>query len=157
VNRVLGIDPGVTGAWCLRTDDATLIGDLEVVAVGAAKQIVPSGLRSMLELTKPDIVVLEDNHVMPSNGSKANFSMGLSMGVIIGVVGALSYPLVRLRPQVWKAHIGLSGVKGTDAQKKAASRNRALELSPNNPDLNLVKHHNRADAFLIAEAYRRLA
>lgn len=153
--RVLAIDPGITGAWAYVDDGEVVIDDLEVTSIGVTNQIVPHALATVIRLYNPGVVVLEQNGVMPSNGSKANYSMGLSMGIITGVVGTLSYPLVRMRPQEWKPLVGLASVKGTTTQRKEASRQRALEILGTHEALALKKNHDRADAFLIAEAYRR--
>ena len=84
---------------------------------------------------------------MPKNGSIASFKLGVSYGVCLGVVESLSHPLIKLRPQAWK------GLNGLLRQPKEASRQLAIELWPDKAEhLHLVKHHNRAEAALIARA-----
>lgn len=155
--RILGIDPGVSGAWGLLTPHGASVGDLPVGSIGSTKQISPGLLGALLSALVVDVVVLEDNRANSTNGSKANFSMGLSMGVCLGVVGALDLSLVRLRPQVWKKAVGIGTVKGTAAQRKEASRLRAIEVFPALlvDGLHRKMDHNRAEALLLAEAYRR--
>ena len=154
--KILGIDPGVTGGWAL-LDDRDLIecNDLPVVKIGTANMIEPRQLAAILEVWDPDAIVIEDNKANGGNGSLANFSMGTSMGVIAGVVGTLSHPLVRVRPVDWKRAVGIGSVKGTATVRKEAGRQRAIELWPNNDFFKRKKDHNRAEAALIAEWYRR--
>jgi hypothetical protein len=155
--KILGIDPGVTGGWALLDDRVlTECSDLEVTTIGTTKQIVPTYLATILKAYEPDAVVLEDNRANGQNGSKANFSMGLSMGIILGVASTLSHPIVRVRPIDWKRTLGIGSVKGgTATERKEASRQRALELWPNTDFFKRKKDHNRAEAALIAEWYRR--
>jgi hypothetical protein len=130
---------------------------LPVSAIGSTSQISAPLLAVELTATRPDALAIEDNRASGTNGSKANYSMGLSMGVCIGVAGALGIPLIRLRPQEWKATVGIGTVKGTDTVRKEASRLRAIELWPHLAVTTLArkKDHNRADALLIGEAARR--
>jgi len=81
---------------------------------------------------------------MPKQGVASTFKFGRSYGTILGVLGALSIPTIRVRPQVWKHHFGLL------RQPKDASRALAQRLYPDLQGLNLVKHHGRADALLLA-------
>jgi hypothetical protein len=158
VSRIVGIDPGTTGAIVILEDGKLVVArDLPVMSVGSTKQIIPGELADFFTgwVKPPEAVVVEDNRAMGQNGSQSNFSMGLSMGVIYGVLGALSLPLVRVKPLDWKKKMGLGVIKGTATQRKEASRQRALELWPGHPDLQRKMDHDRADAALIAEAYRR--
>ena len=154
--RVVGIDPGVTGAIALVQDGhPPEVWDLEVTSIGSTKQISPQGLVDMLAAWGDiDAVVMEDNRSNGSNGALANFSMGLSMGIITGVCAAMNRPFHRVKPREWQTEHGLGGVKRVD--RKNAHRQRARELwPPLDTALSLVKFHNRADALLIAEYGRR--
>ena len=149
------MDPGVTGAWALLDGrELTQVYDLEVNSIGSTNQIDASDFGRVLRDFRPDVVVIEDNRANSVNGSKANYSMGLSMGVILGVTIGSGFSLARVRPVDWQRAIGLSGVPA--ASRKDAHRARAAELWPTKADqFKLKKDHNRADAALIAEAWRR--
>ena len=154
--RVVGIDPGVTGAIALvQPQKPPELWDLEVVSIGSTKQISPQGLLEMLVAWGDvDAVVMEDNRSNGNNGALANFSMGMSMGIVTGVAATLYRPFHRVKPREWQAEFGLGNIARID--RKNAHRQRARELWPSMDDsLNLVKHHNRADALLIAEWGRR--
>ena len=99
----------------------------------------------------PTVVVVENVHSMPKQGVASSFKFGRSLGAIEGVIGALSYPHVKMTPQAWKKEMSLIG------KDKTASRALAKELWPNQAEhFQLVKHDGRADAALIAEAHRRI-
>lgn len=155
--RIVGIDPGVTGAIALVQDHGKPpeLWDIEAVSVGGTKQMSPQGLIDILTAWGPvDGVVVEDNRAQGNNGSLANFSMGMSLGIIYGVCATLGRPVHRVKPREWQTTMGLSQVKRVD--RKNAHRQRARELWPEIDDsLKLVRHHNRADALLIAEHGRR--
>jgi crossover junction endodeoxyribonuclease RuvC len=70
------------------------------------------------------------------------FSLGHSLGVIHGVMGALCIPWQPVTPSVWKKAAGLSS-------DKEAARAQASKLFPD-MELHRIKDHNRAEALLIA-------
>jgi hypothetical protein len=87
-------------------------------------------------------VVIEEAQAMPGQGTRSMFTIGLGMGVWLGILGALGLAHTRVRPVVWKQALKL----GKD---KEAARLRAMQLFPR-ADLRLKKHHNRAEALLLA-------
>ena len=157
MSRVVGIDPGVDGAIALVQDKKPPeVWDLEAASIGTVRQLVPQMIVDMLAAWgEVDLVVVEDNRALGSNGSLANWSMGVSMGIVFGVCAAMNRPILRVKPKEWQAELGLSQVKHVD--RKNAHRQRAREMWPSLDDsLKLVKHHDRADALMIAEYGRRL-
>jgi hypothetical protein len=153
--RVAGIDPGVSGAIALIDDSERIVADLPTVSVGTTKQVDPVALSQLLGAWAPERVVIEDNRANGGNGSIANFSMGLSMGLCIAVISLGGYPLIRCKPQEWQRSVGLATVPAK--QRKPASAMRARELFPAlAPTLQRVADHNRAEALLIAEHGRRM-
>lgn len=144
--RIVGVDPGTTGALALLVDGRlTEIADMPVLG----KRVQGNQVADLLREWAPDVVVVEDLHAMP-RGSIASFSLGWSCGVVVAVVQTLSHPLVRLRATEWKKQLSLVG------KDKSASRLLASELFPNAVEqFKRVKDDGRAEAALIAEAYRR--
>lgn len=156
--RIMGVDPGVTGGYAVIEGIDTIIeiGDLEVHSIGSTNQIDPYAFDDLLTRIEPNIVVLEDNRAIGINGSKANYSMGLSMGIILGAVaGHGGISLARIRPNEWQAKVALTSVPAIE--RKNAHRARARELWPTHAAyFSRQKDHNRADAALIAEGHRRI-
>ena len=106
------------------------------------------GIAHILGTWLPDTVVVEHVQPMPKNGSIASFSLGKNYGIVLGVAGAMSYPLVKIRPNEWKKRMGLL------KKPKSASRGMATELWPNHASsFRLTKHDGRAEAALIARAH----
>lgn len=153
--KILAVDPGVTGAWAMiEGRRLTQVFDLEVNSVGSTNQIDAASFKAVLREYTPNVVVIEDNRANSINGSKANYSMGLSMGIVLGVAMGSGFAVGRLKPIEWQRTLGLGGVPA--AQRKDAHRARARELWPEMESrFKLKKDHNRADAALIAEAWRR--
>lgn len=87
---------------------------------------------------------LEDVHTMPGNasGSSANTSLMHSKGVIEGVAGALGYRLNLVGSRKWKKAFGASS-------DKDYAISVAQSLYSDAP-IKLKKHHNRAEAVMIA-------
>jgi len=153
--RIMGVDPGVTGGWALIEGRAlTKVFDLEVNSIGSTNQIDPLAFRTVLQEYRPNVVVIEDNRANGANGSKANYSMGLSMGIILGVSLGAGVAIGRVKPIEWQRTHGLGGIPAVS--RKDAHRARASELWPEMAArFKLKKDHNRADAALIAEHWRR--
>lgn len=157
-----GIDVGVTGAVAVlcngRLED---VADLPAVQVGAGvvrRQIDPAALAAILRGWRArygvdaEMAVIERVASMPRQGVSSVFSLGHSAGIVHGVVAALGIPWQTVAPQTWKRQFGL----GRDKQE---SRSAASRLYPEQAGRwALVKHHNRAEAVLLARyGWERLA
>ena len=154
----IGIDPGLTGALAVVEvvggSSGAEVYDLPTVAAGKGvvkRELDPAGLarelfRVQIAAGHPDArVVLERTSAMPGQGVASMFSIGVTRGVILGVLGALGLPYQDVAPATWKRHFGLIGAD------KDMSRRLALQRFPQlAPQLARVKDHNRAEALLLA-------
>ena len=140
---VVGIDPGVTGAWAAH-DRGVLrfIQDLPVFD----GRVDGAALYETLDAFDGEVTVyLENTQAMPKNGSIASYSLGLNTGIIIGVVQSLRHPLVRVRPAEWKKKMSVTKLD------KNGIRGVAREIYPQWADsFKRVMDHNRAEAVLIS-------
>jgi hypothetical protein len=66
----------------------------------------------------------------------------VDFGVWLGILGALGLAHTRIRPSVWKRHLGLTS-------DKEQARLRAMQLFPG-ADLRHKRDHGRAEALLLA-------
>lgn len=151
----VGIDPGISGAVAaVHSHDGFLgLWDMPVMANGKGTskvktQVNPAALMRILvsEIGGGDdcLVGLERIASMPGQGVASMFSMGDSFGSIRACVSVWGMPMELLTPQQWKRHYNVTG----DQQKEVA-RAKAIQLYPT-AELHLKKHHNRAEALLIA-------
>jgi Holliday junction resolvasome RuvABC endonuclease subunit len=140
--RVLGVDPGVSGAYALLGSNglAAIVDDLPVVN----RQVDAAEWRRVIERLKPDIAVVEIVHSMPGQGVASTFKFGMAAGLIRGVLLGAGVPIFDAAPTVWKKHFKLVG---SDGEK---SRALAIQRFPTSPALARKKDHNRAEALLIA-------
>jgi crossover junction endodeoxyribonuclease RuvC len=149
----IGIDPGQTGAIaCCHGSIITGVKDMPTWkrTHGKGQEVDPYSLTSILmEMTAGKDCVhvyLEQVAAMPGQGVSSTFHFGESVGVILGVCGALQLPLLRITPQYWKKAAGLVG------KDKDAARGLAIQRHPEVSDmLTRKKDVGRADAILIAE------
>jgi Holliday junction resolvasome RuvABC endonuclease subunit len=140
--RVVGVDPGITGAFALHVGGKlTALEDMpehDTRVDGAA-------VAEILKAMAPDCVYIENTQPMPRNGSIASFKLGLNTGIVIGVVQTLSHPLFRIRPTQWKSKMGVSRMD------KNGVRGIVREMYPDwGSCFARVKDHNRAEAVLIS-------
>ena len=105
----------------------------------------PGGLAGLIGEWKPDVIYIEQTQAMPKNGSIASFSLGMNSGIIIGVVGSMRHPFVRVRPVAWKRKMSVL------QKDKNAIRGIVREIYPEWANtFKRVKDHNRAEAVLIS-------
>jgi len=151
---IVGIDPGITGALALISHKGLqAVVDMPVMQRSKGKanvknQVNAAALAELLrewlkDYDKNEIrIYIERVQAMPKQGVSTMFSMGHTCGIIEGVVAARGWPHELVTPREWKAALKL----GKD---KNQARTMAQRLYPEAP-LSLVKHHNRAEAILIA-------
>ena len=153
--RRIGIDPGLSGAIAVLTDDTLQIHDMPVMTVDrngkAKRQVSANELAELLNLYagKDCHVYVERVSAMAGQGVTSVFSFGRSFGMIEGILAALKMPVTFVAPATWTRAIGRS-------PGKDASRARAMELFPNYEYFfKRVKDDGRADAALIAHWGRK--
>jgi crossover junction endodeoxyribonuclease RuvC len=119
--RVLGVDPGATGALAmLDTDlDALVVVDMPgaLVRTGGTKrgtkrrQVSETWLADILRAYEPDCAWIERVHAMPRQGVTSSFSFGLAYGLVRGVLAGLRIPVTPVTPNEWKRALHLSADK----------------------------------------------
>jgi|SRR5262249_53009765 len=151
--KICGIDPGIAGAAAViefvdGVDGIApkLLGvtDIPILGTGAKTRVDAIELRNWIEVYRPDFAGVERAGSMPRQGVASSFKYGRSVGVIEAVVACCGIPMVLVEPSKWKRAYHLNS-------DKEASRQLAIGLFPHaHGDLNLKKHHQRAEAMLIA-------
>jgi crossover junction endodeoxyribonuclease RuvC len=150
-SRVIGIDPGASGAIALLVSGVLVsVYDMPTVTVERNKaqkrQVCPAGLSLLMQQLSPHKAIVEKVGAMPGQGVSSMFSFGRSVGIIEGVLAAKQIPVTFTTPQAWQKQSGAA--KGKDG-----SRQRVMELFPREAHLFArVKDDGRADAVLIALA-----
>jgi crossover junction endodeoxyribonuclease RuvC len=150
MSRVLGIDPGASGALCcLCTKTGILeLYDMPTVTIKRGtrhvRQVNAALLVDIIRETKPDKAFVEAVHAMPGQGVSSMFAFGRALGVIEGSLAGLGIPQTLVPPAEWTKAMRVKGGKD-------GARNRAIELYPIHANLFArVKDDGRADAALIA-------
>jgi crossover junction endodeoxyribonuclease RuvC len=153
VNVLIGLDPGITGAVAIIDANGARVFDLPVRASGQGivkRELDAGALAALLDRELPNVghrrAILERTSARPGQGVASMFSMGVSRGVILGVLAGLAVSCREAPPFAWKKHFRLLG------ESKAASIALACELFPELAQTRLarVKDHNRAEALLLA-------
>ncbi len=145
----IGIDPGISGALALLTDDNKLVEviDMPVIPLGKAKRQI-NGAELAKQLSRwcsqsgAVTAYLEKVSAFPGQGVTAMFNFGMSYGVTLGTLGALQIPVVLVTPQSWKRKANFIG------KPKDYARTLAQQLYPE-ADLARKKDIGRAEAILI--------
>ena len=146
--KILGIDPGLSGALVLLGDEPLEWMTMPTYQVGKNNRVNGAALARWLK----DLLIfnqftarMELVGAMPGQGVTSMFSFGHSCGTVMGVLSALEIPVTLVTPQAWKKAAGL---QGTD---KDASRSKAINLWPKWNVLDTkARGQAYADAALIA-------
>jgi crossover junction endodeoxyribonuclease RuvC len=145
--RVLGIDPGASGALALIDGNGVLVSchDMPCVLSKTGKRrIDPAALASIMQgLGDIDGAWIELVGPMPRDGSAGSFWFGKAAGLAEGVCAGLGVPCETVSPVVWKRRLDCP----TD---KHGARARATKLFGTGSAWPLAKHDGRAEAAMIA-------
>ena len=148
---ILGFDPGQTGAVAAYDGERIeAVIDMPTMTRlhGKGNQVDPYTLATaLIDLCagREATAVLEAVSAMPGQGVTSTFHFGESVGVVLGVLGALQIPVRMVTPAKWKKAAGLLG------RDKDAARTLAIQLHPEVADqLARKKDTGRADAVGIA-------
>lgn len=156
----IGIDPGISGACAVlnpETNEVRFFDTpvLEIVVNKKRKNVLDTYqmVRILRDLGAADglWVTIEKVQAMPGGGERtmgatSAFNFGCGFGMWLGILAALEIPHQQTHPATWKAKV-MSGM----GKEKDASRQIAMQHYPRAAkDLNLKKHHGRADALMLA-------
>lgn len=146
MTRILGVDPGISGACALidTTEWTIEIRDMpREVGLVNRNAVSPTGVVRLIGDYKPDFTFCEDVWSSPQQGVASAFSFGRSLGIILGATASHSM-LTMVKPTLWK------NVTSTPKDKNQARR-RAQQLFPCAYDLFVrVKDDGRAESALLA-------
>ena len=145
--RVIGIDPGLSGAIAV-LDGKKVLGlfDMPVMSEGKKnkRQLNSAQLVNIIKEfmnNKEDIaVIVEQVNAMPGQGVTSMFNFGQTFGAIKGVCAALKLPIFFVRPSKWKKYFELIN------SSKDASRTKAIEMYPSLSGQLSKKDVNKSDA-----------
>lgn len=152
--RVLGIDPGSTGALAFLTISAGLPVSLEtldmpVLRIGKRTQVDSYALAREIDARLgPDdealaVATIEQGGVRPQNGRIGAATFWLGLGEVRGILAAHFIPIEIVSASTWKRSLKLTG-------SKDASRARASAIFPRWSDQwSRVRDDGRAEAALI--------
>ena len=152
MSRILGIDPGKTGAMCFMTDDEVIPMLFPLAGKELDLWLISEFVKAQLPI---DLAVIEKVGAMPGQGVTSMFTFGLATGMLHGIVAGLGIPRQAVTPQRWKKIV----LSGTPKDKDAAiayCRRKYPDVSLLPTPRSKVNNHNLADAICIAEYGRIL-
>ena len=153
--RIIGIDPGLSGAIAILENNKVLeIFDIPVMSEGKKNKkqlnsaLLVSLLRENIHNNEEVAVVVEQVNAMPGQGVTSMFNFGQTFGAIKGICAALDLPIFFVRPSKWKKHFELIN------SSKDSSRTKVIEMYPKlSNQLAKKKDVNKSDAILIARFF----
>lgn len=149
--RILGIDPGASGAVALLdTQHNTLtVIDMPCVEVRRGtrnvRHVSAQALSLIVEAVQPiDHAMVERVHSMPGQGVASTFAFGRAFGACEGVLAGAGVRYTDVPPATWMRALRLTGGKD-------GARHMAMQLFPAEAArFTRKKDDGRADATLLA-------
>lgn len=144
--RILGVDPGLSGAIALVDEHGMLLAVADIPS--ADGRVMAGQLCDMIREWAPDRAIIEGVHSMPNQGVSTTFKFGRAYGTAEGIIEALSIPLETVSPAVWKRRMGIT-------RDKRSSLAKAARLWPASRDqFARLKDDGRAEAALLVVAWQ---
>jgi hypothetical protein len=144
--KLLGIDPGTTGAACVIEAPAFRIleiVDIPMVGEDSRKRLdVPKFLAFIARWKGIQVATIEAVWARQHDGRSSSFRFGRITGALECAIEGMGIPLGVATPNQWKKNFDLAG-------EKADSRAAAIEIF-GDEWFKRVMDHNRAEAALIA-------
>lgn len=147
---ILGVDPGLHGAWAL-LDDSGRLGVADHFPIGDDGELDAAELKLLWEENGPiERAFVERVGSMGASkngrrqGVQGMFNFGRRYGTVLAVLQVLEIPYTLIEPRVWKGATGVSSDKGSSLAAARGLWPGADEL------LRRVKDEARAEAALIA-------
>lgn len=158
MTRILGCDPGLTGAVALYEDDldVLIVRDAPTVKVqvGRAKGRVvyqDAEYARLIQALDPEVIIIEQVNGIMGQSASASFNFGVGFGLLRGIAAMLRVPVHFIPPATWRARLRVPAGKD-------GSRYRAGQLFPRYANLFArVKDDGRAEAALITKALPEFA
>lgn len=139
---ILGLDPGLKGGVAVFDMDLGLLVfalplPMAKMQKGDKAELDPNYLANLLSPYAKHIhyALVEQPAGIPNQSSTSTFRFGYGCGQVHGVLGALSIPILFVRPAVWKSALNLSS-------DKMASLKLASKLYPHHSHLWPNKNHD---------------
>lgn len=148
MKTILAIDPGLKGGIVVMSEQGEIIHTEKMPVIRrAGKGAIDFGsVAKTVKTYQPSLMVLEEVHAMPNQGSVSGFSFGTGFGGLQAIAATLEVPLVHVRPQAWQKLV----FAGID---KAIGKGRSLlyckRMFPNIEPTH--KHDGIADAACMAK------
>jgi Holliday junction resolvasome RuvABC endonuclease subunit len=145
--KILGIDPGFSGAWGMIDwhGDFVSCGDM----LNDSKQLLTNNIHREISQARDGAdleICVEAVHSMPSQGVASTFKFGIAFGMALALMQRINAPTHMVAPQKWKRDLGLTSDKND-------SLDLARKLWANAP-LERKKDNGRAEALLLAHWWR---
>lgn len=156
-NKIVGIDPGNTGAIVIMNEDNHNDIETMVMPVNDGQVDAKALADTFLEIaSEVKHAYVEEIYAVPTSGAHSMLNFGRGHGKIIGVLSALRIPHTLVRAQTWqKQMLGprKAGTTKAKAYEVASRMFPTVELKAT--ERSTVPHTGIVDALLICEYGRR--
>ncbi len=133
---VLGIDPGLDGAYAIFENGKCLrVAKLPFAEKDLCMVLIADALHMYTFRDTPDVVICEKVHSTPNDGHVGAFTFGMGFGHIKGFCQGRGWPLKLITPAAWKRQI-LKGKMGMPKQAVKYLQDFYPKYNPKDKALN---------------------
>lgn len=152
MKTVLGIDPGLKGAYAIIGPHGVLVEPMPTVGDGKLLDLHAIASWFRAHSGEIDMAFLEQVSAMPKQGVSSTFKFGRVYGAIEGILAACGIPYTLVSPRRWCAemHQGVEGAVDPKEKSRIAAKRLFPSVNLLASDLSRVPHSGMVDAVLIA-------
>lgn len=154
--KFFGIDPGLDGGLAVIYSDQNTVA-IPMLTIGTGKRTLDSSEIYYL-LKDPPITfcLIEQQQVMPKQGSVSGFTIGKNYGILLGILSALRIPFQEIRAKAWQKAMFVGRTRRGKGDSIALAQQLFPEASLLATERSKKPHDGMAEALLLAELARRL-
>lgn len=160
MTKILGIDPGKSGAFCLIESHTLSIVNYWPMPIVGKDYDIPAMAKILIDLPLEVRVIVERITANNKGGKASNFDLGRGVGILEALLIASQLTVQYMQPKEWQKKVW-TGVRLADNPKET-SYNAAIRFNPDGQTFKNIGakgqplttlNEGLIDAYLIAVAF----
>lgn len=150
--KILGIDPGLSGAICLlntETQETVFLNGYKVKKSNGKNEFDLPIIIDFFKNNQIDKCIIEKAQAMPGQGVSSMFTIGLNYGKLYAILSCFNIPFIEISPRKWINHYKFQSYTKEDGYLYCTKMYPSVCSQFKGPKGGLLD--GKVDAFLIAK------